>query len=207
MLSTIGLLGVLLVALMSPGPDFAIVVKNSLIYSRKAGILTACGVALGNAFHVMLVVLGLGIIIKKSIILITIMKTLGGSYLIYLGIRGILATKSTNSSVIGNTENGIPKHKILVRGLLKSMLNPKAMLFYLGLFSTAIKDDTNTSTMIIWIIIVFVEAFIWFSIVALCFSNSILRMKFISIGHWIERVTGVLLTALGIKLLFTKLTD
>ena len=93
MITIFGLFSIIFIALVSNGPDFIIVVKNSLIHSRKIGIFTALGVALSNIFHVSYILLGFEIIIAGNAWLFTIIKFLGASYLIYIGIKGLLAKK------------------------------------------------------------------------------------------------------------------
>ncbi|MCX7352786.1 MAG: LysE family transporter [Proteobacteria bacterium] len=80
---------------MSPGPDFAVVVRNSLIYSRKTAVLTAVGVSLGILVHLTYILLGLGVVIAKTAWLFCAFKYLGTAYLMYIGIKGLLAKKQT----------------------------------------------------------------------------------------------------------------
>lgn len=79
-----------LLAVMSPGPDFIMVMKNALTYSRKAGIWTAIGIATGISVHVFYSLAGLAFIIAQSILLFNTFKLLGAAYLIYLGIKSFL---------------------------------------------------------------------------------------------------------------------
>lgn len=85
---------VILLAAISPGPDFALVTRNSLRHSQKAGVMTALGIAIGTLFHASYCILGFVIIISKSILLFNIIKYMGASYLIYLGIKGLLEKKN-----------------------------------------------------------------------------------------------------------------
>jgi threonine/homoserine/homoserine lactone efflux protein len=80
---------------MSPGPDFAMISRNSLVYSRRTGIYSAFGLALGILVHVTYSLIGIGLIISKSIIIFSTIKLLGASYLIYIGYKA-LRTKSHN---------------------------------------------------------------------------------------------------------------
>lgn len=83
-----------MVALISPGPDFAIIVRNSLIYSRKTALLTALGIATGILTHVTYTLLGLGFIISQTAWLFRLFTYLGASYLIYIGYKGLRAKKA-----------------------------------------------------------------------------------------------------------------
>ena len=71
-------------AVISPGPDFAMVLKQSITYGKKSSIYTSIGIGLGIGVHVIYTLLGIGLIISKSIILFTIIKFLGAGYLIYI---------------------------------------------------------------------------------------------------------------------------
>ena len=81
------------IALASPGPDFAIVVKNSLVHSKKAGMMTALGIATGETIHLSYILLGVGIIISKNIWILNSIKILGMLYLTYIGIKMLRAKK------------------------------------------------------------------------------------------------------------------
>lgn len=78
-------------AVVSPGPDFAMVTRNSIIYSRKTGIYTSIGIAVGILVHVAYSLLGIGFIIAKSIVLFNIIKFIGAGYLIYIGYKSFRA--------------------------------------------------------------------------------------------------------------------
>ena len=82
-------------AVISPGADFAMVTRNSMILSRRAGVLTALGIALGVLVHVSYSMLGIGLLISKSIMLFNTIKLFGAAYLIYLGVI-MLRSKRTD---------------------------------------------------------------------------------------------------------------
>jgi threonine/homoserine/homoserine lactone efflux protein len=80
-----------LFAVMSPGPDFAVVTRNSLFNSRKVGIYTSLGIALGIMVHVTYSLLGVGLLISRSILLFNIIKFVGAAYLIFIGYKSLRA--------------------------------------------------------------------------------------------------------------------
>lgn len=83
-----------LLAVVSPGPDFIVAIKNALTYSRKTGFFTALGFALGISVHLLYCVFGLAILISQSLLLFSIIKFLGAGYLIYIGVLSFLAKGS-----------------------------------------------------------------------------------------------------------------
>ena len=115
---------------MLPGPDFAIVTKNTLLHSRRSGIFTSFGIGSAILIHMTYCALGLAIVIYNSIILFNIIKYIGSAYLIYLGITSLL---SKVPEKILTKENKIKKADLsgfisFRQGFLCNLLNPKATL-------------------------------------------------------------------------------
>lgn len=198
--SLISIAGIVLVSVISPGPDFAVVVKNSLIYSRKTALLTALGIALGVLVHVTYSLLGLGFIVSGSPWILFCLKCLGASYLVYIGIKGLLAKKMTSSISEVNHIRDISALAAIRTGFFTNALNPKCMLFFVSLFSIVVDPNTPLSILLAYGAIMFAETLIWFSFVAFCLSGQQTRQKFTAVGHWVERVTGGILVTLGTRL-------
>lgn len=201
--SILSLSGLMMISLISPGPDFAVVVRNSLIYSRKTALLTALGIALGILVHVAYTLFGLGVVIRESAWLFLIVKWLGAGYLLYIGYQGLKAKKTTRGLDQAKHIGDISPLSALWSGFLTNALNPKCMLFFVSLFSIVISPNTPLFIMFIYGLIIFVETLVWFSFVAFCLSGKRTRDRFNAVGHWIERITGGALMALGAKLFFT----
>ena len=120
-------------AVISPGPDFAMVLKQSITYGRRSSIYTSIGIGLGIGVHVIYTLLGIGLIISKSIILFTIIKFLGAGYLIYLGYQSL---KSKGLKIEENKDieiKDMSKMKSFSMGFLCNALNPKATIFFIKL--------------------------------------------------------------------------
>lgn len=123
-----------LLAVMSPGPDFVMITRNSLVYSRKTGMYSAIGLGFGILVHVIYSLVGIGLIISQSIVLFTIIKFLGAGYLIYLGYKSI-TSKSTKLDLQDNVQKkDISPMKAVNVGFLTNVLNPKATLFFFESF-------------------------------------------------------------------------
>lgn len=199
--SLITLVCIYSLSVISPGPDFAIVVRNSLAYSRKTGLFTAFGVSFGALFHITYVLFGLGIIIAESKVLLNIVKYIGALYLFYLGIKGIMAKKHISGigTVLQKTE--IPPHKAFLTGFMTNVLNPKSILFYISIFSSLIPSSAPRYIIAINILLILSIKIIWFSFVAIILSGKRTREKFMRYTYLIERIAGCALVALSIKLL------
>lgn len=188
-------------ALISPGPDFALIVKNSLIYSRKIALFTALGIACGTVFHTSYILFGIGELLLNNSYAFTIFKYIGAFYLLYIGCKGLMAK---NSSI--QVENAVHKKDIALSkawlsGFITCLLNPKAILFLTSMFTVIIKKDTPIFILCLYGGIIFVQTFVWYSIVAVFLSGKTIREKVSSIEHWINRITGSIMILIGIKLL------
>lgn len=91
MTELIAVITITLLAVISPGPDFAMVTRNSLMLSRRAGVLTALGIGLGVLVHVTYTLVGVGLLIQQSLWLFNAIKLVGAVYLIYLGVKMLRA--------------------------------------------------------------------------------------------------------------------
>ena len=192
-----------LLAVISPGPDFAMVTRNSIVYSRRAGVFTSLGLGLGIGVHVTYCLLGIGLVISRSIILFNIIKWVGAAYLIYIGYKSLRA-KPAHTEEIAAIEKGIlSDSKALYVGFLTNVLNPKATLFFLALFTQVIDPATPLWVQLVYGIEMVTMTFLWFSFVSLVFSHPFLQHKIRRVQHYVERVTGAVLIALGIKVAFS----
>lgn len=190
-----------IIATISPGPDFAVVVKNSLLYSRKTAMITVLGISFGIIVHLSYIVLGLGVIIQENEWLFLSMKWLGAGYLLYIGIKGLMAKKASLDSVVMTQRKDIPPLQAFRSGFLTNALNPKCILFFISLFSAVVPPHTPTFILLLGGLVIFINTIVWFGFVAFCLSGKKTREKFNAAGHWIERITGGILVSLGAKLL------
>lgn len=189
-----------IIALISPGPDFAIVTRNSLVYSRRVGLMTALGIALGVMIHVSYILYGLGSVVAQTAWLFMTLKFLGAGYLIFIGYKGLRACKSTDLPQDSCKARDLTLISALGIGFLTNVLNPKCMLFVLSLFTIVIEPNTPAILLMLYAAIFFISTIIWFSIVALFFSTPRMRTFFSRFKHWIERITGGFLILLGVRL-------
>lgn len=196
-----------LLAVASPGPDFVMITRNSLVYSRKTGVYSAVGLGLGMMVHIAYCLIGIGFLISQSILLFNIVKFMGAAYLIWIGMQSIRAKKQAaeddEKSVEGIMEV-VAEKDMSVRGaiwmgFLTNVLNPKATLFFLSLFTQVIDPATPLIIQMLYGLEMVVAGIAWFSILSLFFSQSRVKARFMQIGHYIERAMGAVLVALGIK--------
>ncbi|MBD1915854.1 MULTISPECIES: LysE family transporter [Cyanophyceae] len=189
-----------LVAVVTPGPDFALTLRNSLAYSRRAGIFTAIGVGAGNLVHATYSLIGVGAVISQSILLFNVLKWIGAAYLIYIGIKSLNAKKIAIASDFVEQQRDIGRWTAFHIGFLGNLLNPKATLFFLALFTQIVQPTTPLVAQAVYGATVAAVALVWFAVVAIVISQQIFKRHILAIAHWLERLTGVALIALGVRL-------
>mgnify|MGYP001800359588 CR=1 FL=1 len=195
-----------LVAVVIPGPDFALTLRSSLTYSRRAGVYTAVGIGLGNAIHATYCLVGIGALISQSILLFNGLKLLGAGYLIYLGLKSLRA-KPVKAVSLQNNQRIVSAFAAFRLGLFGNLLNPKATLFFLALFTQIVQPETPLAAQALYGGTVALQSLVWFALLALLISQRWVKQLLVNVSHWLERVTGALLIVLGLRLAVTKLND
>ncbi|MBI4238547.1 MAG: LysE family transporter [Deltaproteobacteria bacterium] len=188
-----------LLAVMSPGPDFVMICRNSVVHSRQAGVYSAVGLGLGIVVHVTYSLVGIGFVIAKSLLLFTLLKYVGAAYLIYLGYQCLRAPLLQPHPRDGHARGELGQWAALRMGFLTNVLNPKATLFFFALFTLVIHPQTPKGIQILYGLEMSVMTFVWFALVATLLSHQRIRMRFTSIQHQLERAFGVILVALAVK--------
>lgn len=196
--------GLHLLAMISPGPDFVMVSRSSLVYSRKAGIFSALGLALGVLVHITYSLVGLAYIISKSIVLFSTLKYLGALYLLYIGYKSLRAKSNTTKETSEKAIKELTPLAAMKTGFLTNAFNPKVTLFFLALFTQVIHQNTPLLIKLLYGLEMSLATFIWFTLVSLLLSHSKVKSRFNKIQHYIEKTTGAILIALGIKVALSR---
>lgn len=193
-----------LLAVASPGPDFAVVVRESVAHGRTAGRWTALGVGAAIFLHVGYSMLGIGLIVSQSIVLFNVLKWLAAAYLVYIGIKALRARPATDAAVKAGPAEPRSARQAFVAGFMTNGLNPKATLFFLSLFTVVINPHTPVAVQAGYGLYLAVATALWFCLVAQLFSQARVRAGFARMGHWFDRTMGAVLVALGIKIALTS---
>ncbi len=190
---------------LSPGPDMIYTAARSLSQGKKAGIVSALGIFAGCFVHIIAAVFGLSKIIEESVFVFSLIKYAGAAYLVFLGVKAIIQRKRELSD-LKNLESQ-SYQKIFMQGMITNILNPKVAIFFLSFLPQFIDPAAGNVAMQI--------AFygLWFDVqgalilvtVALITGHfSVLLKKKKGFWKWQEIITGTILIALGIKMLFTR---
>lgn len=189
------------IALLSPGADFVYLVNTSIKNKPKVAIGASLGIALSNGFYIMLCLLGYATILSQSKFLMSIIRIIGGGYLLYLGIV-ILKTKNDviNANAVFTNQSTFIKE--LLRGFYLSFLNPKISIFYISLFALAISKETPLMVQLLYGIWMFLVVFLWDSMIVLLLNKKELKKKILSFVY-MQKIMGILLLAIGGGLIYS----
>lgn len=193
-----------LLAAISPGPDFFVVLKNSLMYSRRAGFMTAFGVASALIIHLTYTLVGIGVLLAESPLLYAVVKYTGVAYLFYIGLKSVLSSfkkEGTVSLDYAQASEEISPSKAFLQGFLTNMLNPKCAIFFISLFSQFIDPETPGWMRVEFAAINWTISFGWFLLLSYMVTGKRVQGKINRFKVYIDRVMGSALMLLGLKML------
>ena len=212
-----------LLAAASPGPDFVLVSQQTLAKGRRTGLICSLGITLGLSVHIIYSVLGLATVIAHSQPLLTAIKWLGGSYLIYLGWQGIQAKpkkpveltasvmqENTSTDLLQATQDTATHIKSIApndtfatlrRGFFCNVFNPKAPVYFVAIFTLVLSPDIPLWQLAIYGVWMMVLQMAWFSTVVMLLSIPAIHRRFQRFEHWIDRVLGSAMIVLGLNLI------
>ncbi len=198
-------------ALLSPGPDFVLVVKSAIRNEGKNAIGVALGIASANALYIGLCLIGVGSILAASVTVMIVLKVIGGLFLIYLAVQALRASKSSykNLDMADHTHSNTVKatfFKEFITGFMSGILNPKNLLFYLSLFTVVLTPEVGFAFKIclgIWMTAI---VFLWDLSIIFLLSTPKVRSKFTKLAYYIDKVTGAILGLIGFAIVKSALT-
>ena len=195
-------LSVFTFAIVSPGPNFILVTNTALGQSRRAGLLTALGVATGSGLFALAGLVGLLVLVHSIPYFALITRYVGGGYLAWIGVNMLRHCRNKNTpDTLSNAQrepSPLASYRI---GLLTNLTNPKAWAFYLSLFALLMNPDFPLWGKVFLNTAMFVISFAWYAIVAVLISSRRFQPVFLGLQPVIQGTLGVLLVVLGGKIL------
>ncbi|MEA1022027.1 LysE family transporter [Bacillus subtilis] len=189
-----------------PGADTMLVMKNTLRYGPKAGRYNILGLATGLSFWTVIAILGLSVVIAKSVILFTTIKYLGAAYLIYLGVKSFFAKSMFSLDDMQSQAKNMassPKRYYktsFMQGSLSNILNPKTVLVYVTIMPQFINLNGNINQqLIILASILTLLAVLWFLFLVYIIDYAKKWMKNSKFQQVFQKITGIILVGFGIK--------
>lgn len=186
--------------MISPGPDFFLVLKNSLSYNRKIALMTCLGVISAIAIHMSYCVAGIAVLITATPWLYNALRYAGAAYLLWIGVKALLAKSSGTAYVSKQTQElNVTAKAAFMQGLLCNLLNPKATLFFLAIFTQLLNASSTIVDKLVVAFIIWLEAAIWWPMVVFVFQTQIVQRRYFKLQVIIDKLLGVILIVLGVK--------
>jgi threonine efflux protein len=201
---TLGTLaGIYLMVLMSPGPNFLVITQSAISESRRHAVHTALGVACGSAFLALLAATGMGILLSQFSWLHRAVQVLGGAYLLYIGVRIWRHARQPAPAQLP-PERRRSLGAAFRYGALTNLTNPKAMVFFTTIFATLVGPDLPVWVKAASVALILALSVTWHLTLATLFSQGRVQQAYRRAKQAINRVTGGLLTMLGLHMILTK---
>ncbi|MGX9134093.1 LysE family translocator [Rummeliibacillus sp. JY-2-4R] len=192
--------------ILLPGPDTAIVTKNTLSIGKKGGLRTLFGTCCALLIHTLAAVLGLSAIIAKSAFVFSIFKIIGGAYLIYLGVKTFISMRKQKQQGMELDHTETEEQTCFKQGFLTNLMNPKVAVFFLTFLPQFVHSNEQTWLPFILLGLTYVVlTAIWFVVYILLLNAIRTFMLKPKTQFAIEGITGTVLVGFGIKLTMEKL--
>ncbi|MEG1710154.1 MAG: LysE family transporter [Acinetobacter sp.] len=189
-----------LLAVISPGADFALVSRNSYLYGRKQGIYTAYGIACAVWIHISYSVLGLSFLKHYIPNLLHIIQYIGALYLMYIGYKTFTQQQISDHA----THTLLHPRQAFIQGFLGNSLNPKTTLFVMSIFAQLLRGNHGLMHLIGYGMFISASHLLWFLLISLFCSTPVIRNKILRKQVSINRVIGTVLATLGLCLFLTN---
>jgi threonine/homoserine/homoserine lactone efflux protein len=196
------------VLIVTPGPDTAMVVRSALRSGRRAASLSVLGIGVGSAVWAGASVLGVAILLETSAVAFTAFKLAGAAYLAYLGVRSLIASFRKE---IGDGQPGAPPERrplggraALGQGLLNNLLNPKAGAIFVTVFPQFISPGDSPLRLLAMLGFYELVLLAWLNLYGFVLGGPGVRGFGRRMRRSLERVTGVVMIGLGVRLALEK---
>lgn len=192
--ATIAALGML-----SPGPDFFLVIRNATRYRRAAAMMTTLGVIAGVTTHMTYCVAGLAVVITTTPWLFGLLKYAGAAYLCWIGVQALLSRGGATMDIRQDSPQQTTLKKAFLQGYLCNLLNPKATLFFLAMFTQVLNVHSGVMEKLWYAGIIVGLSFIWWPLLVVLIQSEPVRKGLAKAQKIIDKLLGGVLLALGIK--------
>lgn len=191
--------GIATLGMLSPGPDFFLVIKNAVRYPRLAAMMTTFGVICGVATHMSYCVAGLAVVITTTPWLFNILKYAGAVYLIWIGIQALRSHGGSKVNVSHLPQQHVSLKNAFIQGYLCNLLNPKATLFFLAVFTQVLQVNSGIGEKLWYASIITGLAVIWWPMLVFLIQSAPVRRGLEKTQRVVDKLLGGMLIALGIK--------
>lgn len=194
--------------IMTPGPDTALVTRNALLAGRRAASFTTLGIGMGSAIWALASVLGIAVLLEESVVAFTICKLVGATYLAYLGVRSLIASFRGNkhAAAMTLTSRAMPlgERAAFRQGLFGNLLNPKAGVIFATVFPQFISPGDGPPRLLLMLFAYEAILLVWLNFYGYLISRAGQSRFGACVRTILQGVTGVVLLALGARLVFER---
>ena len=187
-----------LFAVMSPGPDYVLITRQSIRYGRRVALWSSGGIGVGILFHSFLAVTGILFFIASNESYLLFLKLICSVYLLYLGMTSIINTSDFNNNRVD--DNKWSNANGFAAGMLTNITNVKALLFFITLFGVVLNGQTQANLMFYGLYMAF-ATFIWFSLLSYIFTSEVFKAQFLTFFKFFEKFLGLILVIIAVQLL------
>lgn len=185
--------------ILSPGPDFFMVIKNAARYRRLPAMMTALGITGGVLTHMSYCVAGLAVVITTTPWLFNLLKYAGAVYLVWIGIQALLSRGGGKMNVSNLPQLQVSLKSAFAQGYLCNLLNPKATLFFLAVFTQVLQIDSGLGDKLWYAGIILGLSVIWWPLLVFLIQSGPVRRGLEKTQKIVDKLLGGMLIALGIK--------
>ncbi|GAB6262930.1 LysE family translocator [Photobacterium sp. CCB-ST2H9] len=188
---------------MIPGPDSLLIAGRAATQGFKAGSAAALGIGTGTLIHIVAAALGLSALLATSATAFTLVKVLGGAYLIYMAISMLRSRGETEQAEVIQKPKASLK-RIYTQGLITNLFNPKIAVFFLAFmpqFISASSDNKALAFIVLGLIFNF-NGMLWCHFIAWVSASISHKLTVnLSVKKWLSRFTATLFGVFGVRLL------
>jgi len=193
----LSLFTVCLLGAMSPGPSLAIVARHALAGGRRNGLATAWAHALGIGIYAFITLIGLAVLMQKSPLVFKYISLAGAAYLAYLGFNALRSKGGIAAKLEAGDYTAVSQSAR--EGFLISILSPKIALFFIALFSQFVALGNSLGNQMVIVATPFLVDGLWYTFITLVLSHSLVVDRIRSKAVLIDRLSGVVLILLAIR--------
>ncbi|QXD22765.1 LysE family translocator [Opitutia bacterium ISCC 51] len=192
-------------AMMSPGPDMLLIIRNTLgTAGKQTAFFTILGIAAGLTVHISVSIAGLAIVLSQSDLLYSIVRYLGAAYLAYIGLKSLLNRSQFKIQSGENTDLEKSNSEAFREGFFTNLLNPKVTLYILSLFTQLIAPASPIWQKLIYGSVLVIEAMAVWLIFSAIIGIPIIRRLTQEWALWIDRLFGLMLIAIALSVVLVK---
>jgi len=195
-----------LFAVASPGPDFAVVLRQSVNGGTRAGLWTSAGVGTGIFLHIAYCLLGVALLLSRVDWLFTLVKWLAAAYLAWLGLQSLRNARRGEAAAVtagGAADAVVAPLRAFSTGFITNGLNPKATLFFLALWTVVVNPGTPVMVQLLYGVYLALATFAWFALLSHLLGRRRVREFLLRAGKWFEAGMGAILLLLAAQIALT----